>query len=210
MIRSFRTTALAGLLAVLIVPAIASAQTVVGIKGGLTFTTVDFHLDGIDDEVVPGFDRKPGVAAGLFVGREFNDVFGLQVEALYTQKKTEAKDFDIEGLPIDATFRLDYIEIPVLAQLRVAGRDQAALRLYGGPSVAFKVTETVEFDGVESDEDAGLKSYDAGIVVGASVTAGRFVIDGRYTHGLVNIEDEDPDFVTAKTRTFAVLVGWRF
>jgi hypothetical protein len=43
--------------------------------------------------------------------------------------------------------------------------------------------------------------------------AKRFFIDGRYTFGLVNIDDDQADLaegITIKSRTFSFMVGVRF
>lgn len=210
MTRLFRLALLTGLCSLLFVPVPASAQTTVGVKGGVSFSTVDFKVDGIDDRFLPDFQRRPGGVGGVFVGRDFQNRFGLQVEALFVQKATEAEEFDIEGQPLDTEFRMNYLEVPVLVRARAGSGDRAAFHVYGGPSIAFKVGESIRVAGVELDEDSGLRSYDAGLNVGASVTIRQLVIDGRYTHGLVNIEDEDADGVSVKTRTFMILVGWAF
>jgi hypothetical protein len=207
---SSRALVVAALTAIALLPSVASAQTTAGIKGGVNFNNVDFTQNDIPDEFLPDFKRRAGIVAGVFVGRDFNARAGVQIEALFSQKATKADLFDIEGVPVDTTFTVNYLEIPVLFNARVGNNDQAAFRVYAGPSFAFKLSDSVEIAGVELDEDSGLKSYDAGIVVGASVTIRKFVIDGRYTHGFVNLEDDEPDVINVKNRTITFMIGYAF
>ena len=58
-----------------------------------------------------------------------------------------------------------------------------------------------------SDE---VKSTDVGVVGGVAYHIGRLVIDGRYSWGLTDIDDETEDTIHVKNRSFSVLAGWRF
>jgi len=53
---------------------------------------------------------------------------------------------------------------------------------------------------------------DFGLVFGAGIEFGKFVIDGRYTHGFTNLNDseEDGDAVEFKSRVFSIMAGFRF
>ena len=61
---------------------------------------------------------------------------------------------------------------------------------------------------LEQDITDDVKSSDFGVVGGAAYHRGRLVIEGRYTFGFTDL-DEDAD-VTVKNRSLSILAGWRF
>jgi hypothetical protein len=193
-------------------PAQASAQSpwMFGIKGGLNINNVSYDVEDIDDDFEPDFESKAGPLGGVFARRDINDLFGVQVEGLVTRKGTRSGAFDIEGNFLEAEYAATYFEIPVLADFTLARADEATFRAYVGPSFAFRMSESFEVDGVESDEDPGVESTDVGLNVGANVSVRRWLFDVRYTHGLRNLEKFEPEAVDVKTRTFAFSVGYRF
>jgi hypothetical protein len=59
-----------------------------------------------------------------------------------------------------------------------------------------------------SDEVAG---FEISFVAAVGYQMNRFLVEGRYMEGLTNLLDEDIDEgVTYKSRTFAILAGFRF
>lgn len=190
---------------------LASAQGMsVGIQGGVNFSNVDFKANTLTFS----FDRRTGGVGGLFFADDFNKNMGLQVDVLFSQKGTKATmPFEPGALEI----RVDYLEIPVLLRVNVPNANGSVVfRVFGGPSFAAKLRDQQLFDGDElpADEKADLKSYDIGFTVGGALELGkRFVVDGRYTFGLVNIDDDPEDLaedVSIKSKTFTVMVGLRF
>ena len=88
-----------------VVPAGAGPGDVaLGFIGGLNLANM-----GGDD--VSGTDSKTGFAGGGVLNYNFSNVFALQTEVLYTQKgfKEEENGFTLK-------FKLNYIEVPVLAK----------------------------------------------------------------------------------------------
>ncbi len=194
-------------------PGLASAQLVPGgltggIKGGITFGDIpEFAQVLEDDGAEPGM--RMGFTLGGFASMSFDDMFGLQVEGLYTQKGLK-----YEFGPDNFQYRLDYIEIPVLFRVQMA-RDNGVYALVG-PAFGFNINaeafledapDDVE-DSVDiSDEVAGLE---ISFVAAVGYQMNRFLIEGRYMEGLTNLLDDDIEAVTYKSRTFAILAGFRF
>jgi hypothetical protein len=58
-----------------------------------------------------------------------------------------------------------------------------------------------------SDEVAGLE---ISFVAAVGFQINKFLVEGRYMEGLTNLLDVDSDLVTYKSRTFAILAGFRF
>jgi hypothetical protein len=194
--------------------AFAQATTTFGVQGGINIDNVSFS-GGDPDEMTPDFTSKTRGVFGAFVARDFNAKAGLQIDALYSQKGTKATITDgIDTFVFEAT--VDYIEVPVLIRANIPGSGSVKARVFGGPSFAFKVTDssTTTFNGVEQDEDEAdapeFKGNDFGFVIGGAVQFGQFFVDARYNWGLVNIIKDATDNEEAKTRTFGIMVGFQF
>jgi hypothetical protein len=191
-------------------PSLASAQLpggiTGGIKGGITFGNIpnfaeDLDAQGADTEM------RMGLIAGGFAMMSFDDMFGLQVEGLFNQKGFEyefgADEFDV---------RLDYIEIPVLFRVQVA----QAKGVYAlvGPSFGFnvKAASSSEIGDIEQsvDIDDSIAGFEMSLAVAVGYQTGRFLVEGRYMEGLTNVLENATDTMNYKTRTFAVLGGFRF
>jgi hypothetical protein len=204
---------LAGLLATLLFPARAMAQsTSFGVEGGINVADIAFTSND-PAEFNPTFESRIGAVVGVFVARDFNPVVGLQVDALYSQKGAKATVFEPDiGANINLDARIDFLEIPVLVRATARASDAVAVRFFGGPAFGIKLSDKVTLNDVELPEDeVQLKSFDVGLTAGAAVQLGKFFVDGRYTWGLVNLDD-DPTGQgdDIKSRVFTVMVGVAF
>jgi Outer membrane protein beta-barrel domain len=183
----------------------ASAQAGWGVKGGVNFANLNFDPG---DDLVDSKSRT-GLVAGVFVTLPVGTNFDVQPEFLYSQKGNKFSEGGFEERTL-----IDYAEIPILFRYRTAEVNQGAFVLFGGPSLAFKVSAKAkaEFDGQEEEEDLDdeVESFDFGLVVGAGFEMGRFTIDGRYTWGLTNISPAASEDLSVKNKVFAVMVGVRF
>ena len=199
--------------AVFFIPARASAQGVtVGIKGGLSNTNVKFTFAPGEDEGLPSPEAVNGLIIGGWVGRDFNAKAGMLVEFFYDQGGTKLGFTDTDGTRYEQTINVDYIQIPVLARMNFKTSNTAVMHVFGGPTFGFKARQSQKLtvNGVEvaDEEEASLKSNDMGITFGAGFDIGKFVIDARYTWGLVNInKDSGGGEPEVKTKQFAVMFG---
>jgi hypothetical protein len=169
------------------------------VRGGINFT--DLASD------TGTFDSRIGVVAGAFATVP---LFGFEVqpEALYVVKGAKSPD------PIvSIELQLDYLEVPVLARF---SRPAPGMRWYAiaGPTFAVRLRAVSRFDfedgAVEEDYSDLIERFDFGIAVGGGVEFGRFVFDGRYTHGLSNIDPFDADDERLRNRAIAITAGIRF
>ena len=194
----------------LIAPAAASAQTTLGVKGGIGIS--DISVEGDDS-----FDSRTAFIGGGFATIGLGETFFVQPEVLYALKGASS---DFEG--VEATIGLDYIEIPLLfgAEFGVDG-SSVVPRVFAGPAVAFETGCKISGEdgnvSVELDcEEAGIqtKSVDFGLVFGAglAIPLGGFelILDGRYDLGLTNIDDSEFDSASAKNRAWQFMVGAGF
>jgi hypothetical protein len=202
--------------AVFLIPASASAQGVtIGIKGGLSNTNVKLEFTG--EETLPEPQAVNGLIFGGWVGRDFNPNFGMLVEFLYDQGGTKFGFTDVDGTRYEQKINVDYFQVPVLARTNFKAGNSSVLHVFGGPTFGFKTRQSQKLtvNGIEQpdEEEPGIKSNDMGITIGAGFDIRQFVVDFRYTWGLMNINDESgSDEPEVKTKQFAVMFGmelWR-
>jgi hypothetical protein len=195
-------------LAVASSPSVAVAQDVAyGVKGGLNLATVSF-----DPELPVDYGLRLGIVAGAFVSLPLGSRLAVQPEALFSQKGAAVDD---DG--VDATLRLDYVEIPVLLKYSLSGARTAgrpSVFVLGGAAVAFKIraeaSATFGEETIDDDVDEDIEDVDLGIAFGAGLAFDRVTIDGRYTLGLSNISTDEEEAGKARNRTLSVLAGFRF
>ena len=200
----------------------ASAQTI-GFKVGPTWSNID--AEGDDD----GLNRLQSIGGGGFLRFGMMGL-AMQAEVLAVTKGSSQDIEDIDGNDIgDAELKLDYIEVPLLARFSMGSTMPFSPYIMVGPSFAFNYgcslggdsdDEEVEVDDIDCDsEDLGLaafevKSLDIGAtgVLGFEFKAGpgAILVEGRYTHGFMNIVDTDEDGGDSKNRQFGVMAGYSF
>ena len=186
----------------------AAAQLTFGVKGGLNVAKLSFDPD-------EGFtpENRMGLVVGMLVTQPLRSRFGLQLEALYSQKGTK-DEFSEDGFDFKQTFELDYFEIPVLANIAVTSSDTVRFSVNAGPTFGFLVNDkqVTEFEGEKEESDIeDVKSYDIGFALGGAVQTRQLIFDARYTWGLTNLNDDpdDPD-QKVKNKAFTFTVGWLF
>jgi len=166
-----------------------------GAKAGLNLASVTG--DGADE-----VDGRTAFHVGGVVNIEFSELFALQGEIVYSaQGFTQNISFDdVEN--IEATVKLDYINVPVLADITII----EGLSLQGGPQFGINITSELEVDG-ETEELDGVESLDVAAAIGAQLELpiGLF-FQARYVTGLTEIVDGG-DF---KNSNISLSVGWFF
>ena len=179
-----------------------------GVKAGVGFATLS---DNSSQDV--DLDKRTGIVAGGFVTWPVGQRFAIQLEGLFTQKGAA---FDQAG--VKGTTKLDYLEVPLLFVSSTAPSrpGAASFQFFAGPSIAFKVRAkgTGSFQGEEAMDfdipDDAIDKFDLSVVAGAGVTFGHFLIEGRYTVGLTDINSSPSDPTKVRNRSLAVLAGVRF
>ena len=168
----------------------AGATRQLGILAGFNFSSLNI-------EGKSSMEGRSSFAAGGVVDWGLNDRFGVRVEPTFVSKGGKATKRNAYWGTIDgAVFKLDYIDLPVLARYDLAASESRGY-LLGGLAVSFAtqqkveltqgtVHETVDFADVFSPVDFSL---DLGAGVGFPVGANRMTIDGRAAIGLMNINE---------------------
>ena len=130
-----------------------------------------------------GADMRVGLAAGVEAEYGVAEKFGVTAGVIYSMQGIKGGG---------ETLKLDYINIPILANYYVI----PGLAIKAGVQPAFNV----------SDDDTEAKGFDLAIPVGASYEYKSFVLDARYNFGVTKIWDG----VDCKNSVFQITLGYKF
>ena len=192
------------LLAFLALPTTAESQVAIGVSGGLSLA--NFSGDDVDDDE---FDSRTGLLAGGFINVPISEILSVTSGLYYVQKGASDAEAGEDG-----TFKVDYVEVPVLLQVGVGQTESAAFSVFAGPRLGFEtkcqvegaddgVTAAVDCDSPALADALGFELETKGVTFGAIFGAGVrvmtsetmfFVANGGLDLGLqsfVDIEDVD-------------------
>lgn len=147
-----------------------------------------------------GCDPRIGLAAGVEAEYQATDIFSVSAGLIYSMQGNKAKE---EGVTL--TTKLDYINIPILANVYVT----KGLAVKLGVQPAFNVSDKQKSSGGSASfeaEDVGAESFDFSIPVGLSYEYNNVVFDARYNFGVTNIADGGD----SKNSVFQFTLGYKF
>lgn len=147
-----------------------------------------------------GCDPRIGLAAGVEAEYQATDIFSVSAGLIYSMQGNKAKE---EGITL--TTKLDYINIPILANVYVT----KGLAVKLGVQPAFNVSDKQKLSGGKASveaEDFGAESFDFSIPVGLSYEYNNVVFDARYNFGVTNIADGGD----SKNSVFQFTLGYKF
>jgi len=204
------------LAAMLAAPGVAAAQeSSVILVGGLNIAKLSLpfpDLDFEDIELTIDNRTRLGFAGGVLVDVNAARRAGFTLGALYSQRggKIRAAVFGFGVGTVD--FKMEYLEVPLLARVGVGG-DKPAVSVLAGGMIGIPLRARTIFSSFGFDEDASftdaLPDVDFGVTIGARADVGRGNLTAWYTHGLTDLtKGLSPDPV--KHRVFTMLAGWRF
>lgn len=172
-----------------------------GIKGGVNFSNL--YIDDVDDRNI-----RTGYHVGFYGQSKLNSFAALQLELLYTTKGNQST-FNTGLVQGDVEFKLDYIEVPVLINLKAGD----ILEFHAGPSFGFLINSEIESSSGNISTSSNLnedrfKTLDVGFALGAGLNFDNLQVGGRFTWGLSEIADNDTDgFEDAKNALGQVYVA---
>jgi hypothetical protein len=171
-----------------------------GIKFGVNLAT----LGGFNE---PGLStsQRTGLVAGVFLTVGMAPLVSFQPEVLYSMQGSKLT-FTSGGISTDATAKLDYLQVPLL--LRIGNNGKAGATLYGlvGPSFGLLMRADQNGENIKNS----LNDVDMGVVVGAGVSLSRFLVEGRYTIGLKDLNKVPEPGSTTKNRVISIFIGLVF
>jgi hypothetical protein len=167
-----------------------------GVKGGL-------NLANINGDYTEDLKTRTSFHVGGLAEILVLDQLYFQPELLYSAQGAK-------GDNMDATIKMDYIQVPIMAKYFLI--DNLSMEL--GPQLSFLVNSDFEFDGdpsVSIDSKDIYKKMDFGLNFGLSYKLNKIFFSGRYNLGLTQILEGDlGDEVIQHNRGFQFSVGYLF
>lgn len=152
-----------------------------------------------------GADPRIGLAAGVEAEYQATDIFSISAGVIYSMQGNKY-DYDVLGKKtVTKTNKLDYINIPILANVYVV----KGLAVKLGIQPAFKVNDQIKTSVDEGSTTADVdkaESFDFSIPVGLSYEYSNVVFDARYNFGVTNIADGGD----SKNSVFQITLGYKF
>ena len=145
-------------------------------------------------------DPRIGLAAGAEFEYGLTDNIGLSAGVLYSMQGVKTTIIDD-----DCTWKLDFLNVPILANFYVAKGFAVKLGVQPG----FKLSSKAKFKGSGGSKEVdvdGFKSVDLSIPVGLSYQYQNIVFDARYNWGVTKIVDD----ADSKHSVFQITVGYKF
>lgn len=145
-------------------------------------------------------DPRVGLVAGVEGEYQVSDIFSISAGVLYSMQGAKANI----GNLIDATNRLDYINVPIMANVYVV----KGLAVKLGVQPGFNVSNKLKVNNLDAFDNpfAKAQSVDFSIPVGVSYEYSNFQLDARYNWGLTKVFENGKD----KNSVFQITLGYKF
>jgi hypothetical protein len=201
----WKTLAIGAVVAMLVLPRMATADVKFGIKGGVNVANVNGNFA----DNVTNWKSRVGFCAGIFLEFNFGRILTIQPEVLYTMKGADATL--AEGvLTGTGKLRFDYLEIPILLKVRIPTGDVHPF-VFAGPAIGFNLKAAFQDITGSSSDVAGMNKVDYSAVFGGGLQLGRSIhIDARYTLGLQKLEVPDLGTIDLKNGVLSATIGLAF
>ena len=187
------------LIAALMVASFATAQAQQPVGTLSIQSKVGFNLASLTE--FKNTSMRAAVVTGAEGMYQVSDIFGLSAGLLYSQQGVE-----FDG---DAAYKLDYLNIPLMANVYVA----KGFALKAGLQPGFMINDNVKDysitigDYTIGTKNDGLKKFDLSIPVGLSYEFANFVFDARYNFGVTDVFDWSD---APKNSVFQFTFGYKF
>ena len=148
---------------------------------------------------------QTGFRIGAWASMDLSSKFSIQPEFVLSGKGSKFPDDD-------ASIKISYLQIPVLAQYRMTSGKTVNPYLLAGPALSFKAGCNLTVEGSDhecNEETTAVSSTDFGVIVGGGVHVGRAQVSLRYDIGLANINGDGNANVKNRAVTIAVGYGFR-
>lgn len=166
-------------------------------------------------------DATIGFGAGIFLGYNFSEHFGIQGEVIYSTLNQKYNENDVEK-----EVKLEYINIPLLLSYNTGKLEPVNFNVVLGPQIGISVgSELFSSDGGDPDAVLSVKKGDLGFAYGAGLDFGlnanktfRLGIGFRGVYGLIDISDNSNNNNTnsyyvldkAHIKTYSAYLGVSF
>ena len=148
---------------------------------------------------VKGSDPRVGLVAGVEGEYQASDIFSVSAGVLYSMQGAKANFANL----VDATNRLDYINVPIMANVYVV----KGLAVKLGVQPGFNVSNKIKVNNLDAVENpAKAQSVDVSIPVGLSYEYNNVQLDARYNWGV----SKAFKLSDAKNSVFQITLGYKF
>ena len=146
-----------------------------------------------------GTDPRVGVVAGVEGEYQASDIISVSAGVLYSMQGAKGNI----GNSNDATNRLDYINVPIMANVYVV----KGLAVKLGVQPGFNVSNKIKKNNLNAvDNPIKAQSVDVSIPVGLSYEYSNFQLDARYNWGV----SKALKWSDAKNSVFQITLGYKF
>jgi len=190
------------------IAALATLGTSAAQAQGRTITVgprIDLNVARVVGDNQDDASSRTGFRIGAWASMDLSQKFSIQPEFVLSAKGSEFPDDD-------ASIKISYLQIPVLAQYRFSTGKTVNPYVLAGPALSFKAGCNLQVEGADyecSDETTSVSSTDFGMILGGGVHIGRAQVSLRYDLGLANINGDGAANVKNRAFTFAVGYGFR-
>jgi hypothetical protein len=208
--------AVVGVLLVMAGSARAQVPAAAGVVGGIDFAAMP-KAGQVFDEIIGNSSSdtssKIGAAFGGFVEFKLSEPVSFAPGLMFVMKGV---NLDESGDLGTVTARVNYLEFPLLVRI---GAPMSAGRAYvfAGPNFGLKASTGGELKTSDTTVDLGedidpaIRSFEAGLIFGAGIERGVYLIEVRYTLGLTDVMTNIyPHANAVHNRVFTALAGLRF
>ena len=152
-------------------------------------------------------DPRIGLAAGVEGEYQAGDIFSVSAGVLYSMQGAK-QEFSVLNQTFKRTYKLDYINVPIMANVYVTKGLAVKLGVQPGFNVSSSNKQEVNtFAGSGSSTfDVKAKSVDFSIPVGLSYEYNNFQLDARYNWGV----SKAFKLTDAKNSVFQITLGYKF
>lgn len=162
----------------------------IGIKAGVNFSNINADNTSENKTLV-------GANFGVFAKFPITSSFAIQPEMYFTTKGSE---LTYQSVFVDGTaqFDLNYIEIPVLAVLKITNKFNVQVGPYASYLVSANVKNVSDVNyNFENNIDSGdFTKFDTGVAAGIEFEGKSFSLGVRYNFGLITVGEEKTYFGT--------------
>lgn len=152
-------------------------------------------------------DPRIGVVAGVEGEYQASDIISVSAGVLYSMQGSKY-EYELHNQKYKSTNKLDYINVPIMANVYVT----KGLAVKLGVQPGFKVSGSKNselntiFGSFGGTHDVKAKSVDFSIPVGLSYEYNNFQLDARYNWGLTKAFENGK----AKNSVFQITLGYKF
>jgi len=175
-------------------------STVFGQLGIRPGVKVGYNWATLSGEGLNGVESRKSIAVGAGIELSFLGLLAVQADVLYSPRGTLFQN--------GSETRLNYLSIPIVIKKKFLPVGIHPFLLCG-PEFSFLLTAKAD----DTDIKDQVKAQDLAIVVGGGVEFSLLgksaYIEGRYSYGLHNINEEDAQ-PSSKNRVWQLFVGFLF